>query len=68
MLPSSKDSSGSGDVGAGGRSTVGGVSLRETEQVTAPDFTSFLWVLQIELYSLLMFNLLGGAGLVRHSC
>ena len=39
VLPSSKDSPGSGDVGAGGRSTVGGVSL-------------------------LMFNLLGGAGLV----
>ena len=49
VLPSSKDSTGSGEVGAGGRSTVGGVSLRETEQVTAPDLTSFLCVLQIEL-------------------
>ena len=67
VLPSSSGSTGTGEVGAGGRSSVGGVPLRDTEQVTAPDFTSFLCVLQIELYSLLIWRLLGGAGLVTHS-
>ena len=31
-----------GDTGALGRSSSGGESLSVTEQVTAPDFTSFL--------------------------
>ena len=48
--------------------TVGGVSLSETEQVRAPDLTNFLWVLQIELYSLLRALLLGGTSLDTHSC
>ena len=48
--------------------TLGGVSLSDTEQVRAPDLTSFLWVLQIELYSLLRALLLGGAGLDTQSC
>ena len=50
-------------------STVVGELLRETEHLIAPDFTSFLWVLQIWLYCLL--KLLdggnGGKGLVLHS-
>ena len=58
--------SGAGERGAGGRFTVvGGVSLRDTEHWTAPDLTSFLWVLQILLYWWLTF--LGGAGLVMHT-
>ena len=44
---------------------LGGVSLRDTEHLTTPDFTSFLCVVQILLYSLL--NLLGGANLTEHS-
>ena len=70
VLPSRKDSSGGGDSGAGGRSTVtmGGVSLSDTEQTRAPDLTNLLWVLQIELYSLLRALLLGGAGLATQSC
>ena len=48
--------------------TVGGVSLSDTEQVRAPDLTNFLWVLQIELYSLLRALLLGGNGLATQSC
>ena len=67
MLPSRLGSTGRGEDGAGGSSTVGGESLRESEQVTAPDFTNLLWVLQMELYSLLTDELLGGAGLVTHS-
>ena len=70
VLPSRKGCSGVGESGAGGRSTVtlGGVSLSDTEQVRAPDLTSFLWVLQIELYSLLRALLLGGTGLDTQSC
>ena len=48
--------------------TVGGVSLSVTEQVRAPDLTNLLWVLQIELYSLLRALLLGGAGLDTQPC
>ena len=59
---------GSGELGADGRFTVvGGVSLRDTEHVTAPDFTNFLWVVQIWLYCLLILRLLGGTDLVEHS-
>ena len=47
---------------------VGGVSLSVTEQVRALDLTSLLWVLQIELYSLLRALLLGGAGLDTQPC
>ena len=70
VLPSRKGCSGVGESGAGGRSTVtlGGVSLSDTEQVRAPDLTNFLWVLQIELYSLLRALLLGGAGLATQPC
>lgn len=42
VLPSKKGVSGKGESGAGGRSTVGGVLLRDTEQVTAPDLTNLL--------------------------
>ena len=42
-----------------------GVSLRDTEHWTAPDFTNFLCVLHILLYSWLTF--LGGTGLVAHA-
>ena len=58
--------SGTGESGAGGRFTVGGVSLRDIEHWTAPSLTSLLCVLQILLYCQLTF-LLGGAGLVEHS-
>lgn len=54
-----------GEVGADGRfRMVGGVSLSDTEHLTTPDFTSFLWVVQILLNSLL--SLLGGANLIEH--
>ena len=66
-LPSSKSGTGPGELGAGGRSSVGGVLLRETEQVTAPDLTSLLCVLQMVLYCLLRAKLLGGADTVTHS-
>ena len=51
-------------VGEGG-STVSSESLKETEQLTAPDFTSFLCVLQIWLYCWL--SLLGGTGAILHT-
>ena len=79
-LPPCSNLSGTGELGADGRfprmlgiwsedcSTVMGESLKETEHLIAPDFTNFLWVLQIWLYWLL--KLLdggsGGNGVVVH--
>ena len=47
-----------GELGADGIFTVSGDSANDKEHLFFPDFTSFLWVVQISLYCLE--RLLGG--------